>query len=350
MNYPDEDYVRFYTRDTITWLALEYEGQAVMSLMLHGRFNRSGVFDCGGHEPSHAVTLATRCPPEVARVGLERLIATKTWVINEGQIIWPKYVHAQHCRRSDRARKRESRENNASEAMGQKSPPVTSRHPASPLVTPKPKPKQKPKPKPKPKGGERPPPRAPAGPDEIDRSAPPPAPQLTLQEKSALWLRDADKGTYVAPSPATWPEVVELDNRIAERFGHKRRIRITGHRDPRVEKPMKLWAAGIDQQDLLDAIDGAAQEKYVRDHPGQQTATWIFENAERVQELMRKAPSKPTAPVRPAARKPDPDEEILAARKRAQNLHALENATPEQIKKAEEQALAIKNLSRSLMR
>lgn len=303
MNYPDEDYVRFYTRDTITWLALEYEGQVIMSLMLHGRFNRSGIFDCGGHDPSHAVTLATRCPPEVAKVGLERLLKTKTWVLHNGQLIWPQYVMAQHCKRTDRARKRESRENLAMEAAGSQSHAVTRGHTASQPVTPKPKPK--PKQKPKQKGGEQEQPptvsqptvSAPEAPTKIDRSAPPEDRPLSLQEKSALWLKNPDKASYVAPRPQEWPEVVQLDDRIAKRFGHTRRIKIANHKDPRIEKPMLLWAAGVEQRDLLDAIDGAAEEKYVRDRPGQQTATWIFEHAERVQELARKAPSSAATPV-----------------------------------------------------
>jgi hypothetical protein len=360
MNYPDEDYVRFYTRDTITWLALEYEGQAVMSLMLHGRFNRSGVFDCGGHQPSHAVTLATRCPPEVARIGLERLVATKTWVINDGQIIWPNYVYAQHCRRSDRARKRESREKTASDAMGHQSPPVTSGHLRSPPVTPKPKPKQKPKQKPKPKGREQTPPpqvsdpatSAPVAPDEIDRSAPPPPPPMTLQEKSALWLRNPSDASYVAPAPHQWPEVIELDDRIAQVFGHRRRLKIPHNGDPRVKLPMLLWAAGIEQQDLLDAIEGAAQDKYTREHPHQQTATWIFENADRVQELMRKAP-KPAQmkpPVRPVARKPDPDEEALAARTKQRLASVMASATPEEIARAESAARAVADATQDLFR
>lgn len=356
MNYPDEDYVRFYTRDTITWLALEYEGQVVMSLMLHGRFNRSGIFDCGGHEPSHAVTLATRCPPDVAKVGLERLLKTKTWVLNNGQIIWPQYVFAQTCKRTDRARKRESRENLALEAAGQPSHAVTRGHTRSQPVTPKPK--QKPRPKPKQKGGESPPSLVvvpePSTDPEVDRSAPPEPPPLSLQEKSALWHRDPNRAAYDAPRPQEWPEVIELSDKMALVFGHTRRLPITHHEDPRVSKPMALWRAGITQQDLLDAIDGAAMQDGIRKKPGLQTAQWLFHNAERVQEFVqefaRNKSPEPKTVVRPKAQKHDPDEEILAARKRAQNLQSLQNATPEEIKNAESQANAIKNLSRGLMR
>jgi hypothetical protein len=110
LNYEDEEYVRYFTRETVTWAALGWEGQCVLALMLHGKFDRAGVFDCDGHDPSHAVTLLTRIPIDVTRVGLERLFETKTWVLRDGKIIWPRFVEAQTCRRSDKARQKESRE------------------------------------------------------------------------------------------------------------------------------------------------------------------------------------------------------------------------------------------------
>lgn len=118
MNYEDEDYVRFYTRDTVSWIGLGWEGQCVLSLMLHGKFDRSGVFDCDGHDPSHAVTLVTRVPAEIAAAGLARLLESGTWVLRDGRIVWPKFVEAQTCRRSDKARQRESREKRRSDALG----------------------------------------------------------------------------------------------------------------------------------------------------------------------------------------------------------------------------------------
>ena len=356
MNYPDEDYVRFYTRDTITWLALEYEGQAILSLMLHGRFNRSGIFDCGGHDPSHAVTLATRCPQDVAKVGLKRLLDTGTWVLNNGKIIWPQYVLAQTCKRSDRSRKRESRENLANEAMGNPSHAVTRGHTRSHAVTPKPKPKQKPKPKPKPKGRESPPPETESAPEAVptltlDRSAAPPPLPLTLQAKAALWLRDKTRATLEAPSPESWPEVLELDNRLADLFGHTRRIKITSIKDPRVSKPLELWAAGIEQQDLLDALEGAASEDWVRKKPGLQTATWLFEDAERVQEFARKKPaSEPKTAMRPSPRKRDPDEDFLDAQAKERNAAARANATPEELARAEGTAQAVTRMAGNLFK
>lgn len=143
VNYPDEDYVRYYTRETVSWRALGWEGQTVLALMLHGRFDRSGVFDCDGHTPSHAVTLVTGLPAEIAERGLERLLAAKTWILTEGRIVWPKFVEAQSCRRTDRARQEESRRNRRDSALAppgdigdRPSQTVTRAEPVSPLVTP----------------------------------------------------------------------------------------------------------------------------------------------------------------------------------------------------------------------
>lgn len=143
MNYPDEDYVRYYTRETVSWRALGWEGQVVLALMLHGRFDRSGVFDCDGHQPSHAVTLVTGVPADVAEVGLARLLEAKTWMLVDGRIVWPKFVEAQSCRRTDRARQEESRRNRRDSALtplgdigDEQSQSVTRLVSASPLVTP----------------------------------------------------------------------------------------------------------------------------------------------------------------------------------------------------------------------
>lgn len=136
VNYEDEDYVRYYTRDTVSWRALGWEGQTVLALMLHGKFDRSGVFDCDGHDPSQAVTLVTGVPTQVTVVGLERILASKTWVLRDGKLVWPKFVHAQSCRRSDRARQRESREKRRGDALGENVTDVTSCHSESQHVTP----------------------------------------------------------------------------------------------------------------------------------------------------------------------------------------------------------------------
>ena len=90
----------------------------MLSLMLHGKFDRAGVFDCDGHEPAEAISIVTRIPLEVVATGLPRIFRTGTWVHRDGKIVWPKYVHGQNCKRSDRLRQAESRDRRRMEALG----------------------------------------------------------------------------------------------------------------------------------------------------------------------------------------------------------------------------------------
>jgi hypothetical protein len=224
------------------------------------------------------------------------------------------------------------------------------------MVTPKPKPKQKPRPKPKQKGGE-----APTGlvlPEPaVEQPASATTHSLSLQERAWLWLNDKTKASFEAqPHPSLWPEVHELDARVRARFGITGGVQISKRAthelsDPRIVVPLKRWSEGISQQDLLDAIDGSANDPYLSSHPGQRTVRWILDNADRVQEFMLNVrKTEAVTAVRPTRRAHDPDEDILAARKRAQNQAALANATPEEIKQAEANAAAIAKTARGLFR
>lgn len=143
MNYEDESYVRLYTRDTASWKMLGWEAQTVLLHMLRDRFDRAGVFDCQGHEVSQAVTAVTGLPREIVSVGLKCLLATKTWVVKDGRLVWPTFLEAQTCKRGDRTRQRESRRNRRAKTLTVdvtpvelESRPVTDGHTRSPEVTP----------------------------------------------------------------------------------------------------------------------------------------------------------------------------------------------------------------------
>jgi hypothetical protein len=117
MNYEDEPYARLYYTDTATWALLGWEGQTVLLHMLRGKFDRAGVFGCGRHEPSRAVTAVTRLPAELVETGLAALLREEVWTVNGDQLIWPKYTYAQTCPRSDRLRQAESRRNRLETAL-----------------------------------------------------------------------------------------------------------------------------------------------------------------------------------------------------------------------------------------
>ena len=130
MDFSDEPYVRKYTRKTLTWKLLGWEGRAVLDAML-GEFDAAGLFAIRG-DAAVCISAVTDIPIEVVRTGLARLVETETWVVGARVITWPSYEEAQNCRRSDRLRQRESRRARSAQAVTD----VTSRHGESrPSVT-----------------------------------------------------------------------------------------------------------------------------------------------------------------------------------------------------------------------
>lgn len=133
MHYPDEPYVRFYTRKTLTNRLLGWEGRAVLQAMLGGdEFDRAGIFNLQG-DPVLCIATVTELPHEIVRIGLERLLKTKTWTLTDDAIVWPAYVEAQTCARSDKTRQQESRTRRAANATRggnghEPSRPVTPSH------------------------------------------------------------------------------------------------------------------------------------------------------------------------------------------------------------------------------
>lgn len=108
MNFEDEAYVRIYTRDTKTWLKLEFEGQSVL-MHLTRKMDRAGVLD-DVTDPVADVALVIRCRDlEFVRVGLERLLSTGTLELRGARLIAPNYIRAQTAVKTDRLRAQEAR-------------------------------------------------------------------------------------------------------------------------------------------------------------------------------------------------------------------------------------------------
>lgn len=135
MDFSDEPYVRKYTRKTLTWKLLGWEGRAVLDAML-GEFDAAGIFAIRG-DAAACISAVTDIPLELVQVGLQRLVETETWIVTARVITWPSYEEAQNCRRSDRLRQRESRRARSAQsvtdvtARHSESQPVTASHPPS---------------------------------------------------------------------------------------------------------------------------------------------------------------------------------------------------------------------------
>lgn len=110
MNFSDEEYVRLYVRDTVTWEMLPWQAKALLCLALR-KFDRSGLFEFGHYDPTKALASKTTLPSEHVEIGLKAILDEKIWELEENCFFWPKYTEAQTCRRSDRLRKRLERAN-----------------------------------------------------------------------------------------------------------------------------------------------------------------------------------------------------------------------------------------------
>ncbi len=148
MNWPDERYVRVYTRDTTDWQALSFEAQALQVMLLR-KADRCGIIELGRHGKRGAIiaighgALWARLEP-----ALDELLADGCLQINGDRLVFPNYIEAQTCRASDKLRQQEVRERRRDESLaggvsGQnvtnrddESQNVTKRHPVSPDVTP----------------------------------------------------------------------------------------------------------------------------------------------------------------------------------------------------------------------
>lgn len=110
MDFSNERYVRLYTRDTTTWLLLEFEGQTVLMHMLR-KATRAGVIDLAGREPWQAPVLHCRIPGDFARKGMEACLREGV-IVHEAEsdrLVFPRYIEANEATQSGAQRVREHR-------------------------------------------------------------------------------------------------------------------------------------------------------------------------------------------------------------------------------------------------
>jgi len=131
MDWANERYVRLYTRDTATMVAIGWEGRAVFFELLR-KVDRSGVLDHGGDTES--VPDLLRIPKELFLTGLARLLKKDVIATTETSIVVVNFMKAQESAQSDKARKQAERERRRAEALATVTPghaesrPVTDGH------------------------------------------------------------------------------------------------------------------------------------------------------------------------------------------------------------------------------
>lgn len=147
MDWSNERYVRFYTRDTTTWRLLCWQAQAVFPQLLK-HVDRAGVFDLGGVSPAEGVAAALpKWPLEVIEAAIgsqddkESLVGRGVIELGDDAIVLPKFIEAQEAAQSDAQRKRDERSRRRAKARHGRTaghetgPPVTNRDDESQTVT-----------------------------------------------------------------------------------------------------------------------------------------------------------------------------------------------------------------------
>lgn len=121
MRWEDERYIKAYTRDTLNWSAMGWEGQATLLLLMR-KLDRVGLLEIGPMDPVVAIAAATGLPREIVAVGWARLTAQPepTLVLRNGTgraIFMPNFLPAQEANQSDRARQKKSRDVTRAKAL-----------------------------------------------------------------------------------------------------------------------------------------------------------------------------------------------------------------------------------------
>jgi hypothetical protein len=140
MRFDDEQYVRLFTRDTPTWVMIGWEARAFLMALLR-KVDRAGVLDLGG-EGLEGLAVIVLLPLEIVKAGLPKCIDRGILALRDDKIIWLKFMEAQECAQTDKARKRAQRERDRALALHPENLPtnqklVTAGHAESRPVTPR---------------------------------------------------------------------------------------------------------------------------------------------------------------------------------------------------------------------
>lgn len=117
VDWPNERYVRLYTRDSVTWSLWPWESRALFCLLLR-KVDRAGVLETGKHELKNAIAALVGMPPSVVETAIIPIIDSGAIEVRGEFVILPNFIVAQEARSSDKQRQRDSREKRRVKAMG----------------------------------------------------------------------------------------------------------------------------------------------------------------------------------------------------------------------------------------
>lgn len=110
MRWEDERYVRLYTRDTVDWLALSWDAQALLMQLLR-KVDRAGILPLGKRGRA-AVPFVFGRPDMAERIAaaLGELEADGCVIVDAERLVFRNFIEAQEAQHTDKARKRAQRE------------------------------------------------------------------------------------------------------------------------------------------------------------------------------------------------------------------------------------------------
>jgi len=120
MDWSNEAYVKWYTRDTKTWMLLGWQGQAVLGFLMR-KADRSGRIDDVADGADLAVIFANGMPPSEIQNGLDMLVKRDVVRLTDSGLIIVNFLDAQEASKSDALRQKESRARRRAGAMKQPS-------------------------------------------------------------------------------------------------------------------------------------------------------------------------------------------------------------------------------------
>lgn len=105
MDWADEQYVKLFTRDTVTWNRWPWEAQAVLGPLMR-RLNKAGVADIDerfGVSESVAALLGPKWPVAVVRPAVSAYLECGTFELVGGKLVMPNFLDAQESRKARQA-------------------------------------------------------------------------------------------------------------------------------------------------------------------------------------------------------------------------------------------------------
>ncbi len=109
MDWASERYIRVYTRDTLTWKRLRFEGQTVF-MHVARKLDRSGRLPLDGMGAPEAVSILTDVPTEIAEVGIARLFDLDVFILEGDALVAPNWAEAQEAKAGAAERQRRYRD------------------------------------------------------------------------------------------------------------------------------------------------------------------------------------------------------------------------------------------------